>query len=249
VRRIALTLVTGAVLLGLAPSARAQVTYLETNDPYKQSPRWFAVELKFGPYTPDVDQEIGSSRPYREIFGKTLGLMSQLTLDVEFLKKHGVLAVGGTIGFFTRSGKSLLESGGRSDDSTSLYLLPLVLQLVYRWDYTVERWRVPLVPYVRAGIAYAFWWITRGDGKIARFGTGGKRAYGGNFGYQINVGLSLLLNQFDPNAAKQLDISSGINGISIFCEFVHSRLDNFGSSKSMHLGMNVGMLAGLTAEF
>jgi hypothetical protein len=30
---------------------------------------------------------------------------------------------------------------------------------------------------------------------------------------------------------------------------VHSRIDNFGSSSKMRLGMEIGLLAGLTVEF
>lgn len=234
-------------LLALPAAARAQVG---AHKEYQPSPRWFAVELKFGPYKPDVDKEFGSAaQPYRDIFGKGLGVMSQATFDFEFLKKHGVLGVGGTLGFFTRSGKALLADGTASGDYTDLFLMPLVLQLVYRWDYLAERWRVPIVPYVRAGIVYALWWVTAGDGNLARFGDGGKKAYGGTWGYQINAGLSLLLDLLEPGSSKRLDSETGINHFYLFAEFVHSRIDNFGASDKMRLGMNIGMLAGITVEF
>ena len=138
---------------------------------------------------------------------------------------------------------------GQLGGANSGFLVPLVLQLVYRWDYLAERWRVPVVPYVRAGLVYALWWIKDGNGNLARFGEGGKKAYGGTFGYQVNVGLSLQLDLLEPTTSKRLDAETGINHFYLFCEFVHSRIDNFGSAKAMRLGMDIGLLAGLTVEF
>lgn len=237
----------GALLLCFGGSRTAEAQFYDLNTTYKPSPQWFAVELKFGPYLPDVDTEVGSS-PYKDIFGRRLGLMSQLTFDVQFLKKHGTLGVGGTIGLFTRQGDALLDDGSSSSDETSLNVIPLVLQLVYRWDYAAKKWNVPLVPYVRAGIVYAFYWITQGSGKLARFANSGNKARGGIWGYQINVGLAFMLDALEPSSAKKLDSEMGVNHTYLFCEFVHSRIDDFGGDR-MRLGMKYSLLAGLTAEF
>ena len=35
-----------------------------------ESPQRFAVELKFGPYYPDVDKEPGVGSPYEDVFGE-----------------------------------------------------------------------------------------------------------------------------------------------------------------------------------
>lgn len=239
-------LLLGALLLQLAVPASAEARYYDINSAYEPSPQWFAVELKFGPYKPDIDSEVGS--PYQDIFGRRLKLMSQLTFDVQFLKKHGTLGVGGTMGLFTVQGNALLDSGDASSDKTSLNVIPMILQLVYRWDYAAKKWNVPLVPYVRAGLVYAFYWITQGSGNLARFPTSGNKARGGVWGYQINVGLAFLLDVLEPSSAKKLDSEMGVNHTYIFCEFVHSRIDDFGGDR-LRLGMKYSLLAGITAEF
>jgi len=238
----------GVLLLGLASTPTAKAQYYDLNTAYEPSPQWFAVELKFGPYLPDIDSELGSGGgPYRDIFGRKLRLMSQLTFDVQFLKKHGTLGVGGTIGLFTAQGKALLETGESSSDKTSINVIPLILQLVYRWDYAAKHWNVPLVPYVRAGLVYSFYWITQGSGKLARFASGGK-AHGGVWGYQVNIGLALMLDVLEPGSAKKLDSEMGVNHTYLFCEFVHSGVDDFGGDR-IRLGMKYTLLAGLAAEF
>ncbi len=241
------TMLLSACLVLTLGAGAAQARYYDLHSAYEPSPQWFAVEMKFGPYMPDVDSETAGS-PYRDIFGDKLRLMSQLTFDVQFLKKHGTLGVGGTVGLFSAQGKALLETGEPSSDTTSLNVVPLVLQLVYRWDYAAKRWNIPVVPYVRAGFVYAFYWITQGSGKLARFTSSGAKAHGGIWGYQINIGLAFLLDVLEPNAAKRLDSEMGVNHTYLFCEFVHSRIDDFGGDR-MRLGMKYSLLAGLTAEF
>lgn len=216
---------------------------------YKPTPRWFHVELKFGPYKPEVDQEFGGgASPYKDIFGGSQRLMTQATGDVLFLKLHGSLGVGGTVGYFQATGKALAEDGTRSADKTTLQVMPFVLSLVYRWDYPAVRWNVPLVPYVRAGIAYTFWWITKGNGDTAAFSPGHK-ARGGTWGYQVNLGLAFLLDILEPSSAKKLDMEAGINHSYLFCEFVYNAIDDFGSKSSIDLSMTYSLLAGLSVEF
>jgi hypothetical protein len=244
-------LLLGVLLFSLLAPRRAEARYYDIQSAYQPSPQWFAVELKFGPYKPDVDTEfgrIGGGGPYRDVFGRKLRLMTQLTFDVQFLKKHGTLGVGGTMGIFAAQGKALLESGETSSDTTSLNVIPMILQLVYRWDYAAKRWNVPLVPYVRAGVVYAFYWITQGSGNLARFPSSGNKAHGGVWGYQINVGLAFLLDSLEPSSAKKLDSEMGVNHTYLFCEFVHSGIDDFGGDR-LRLGMKYSLLAGLTAEF
>ncbi|MFH2006515.1 MAG: MXAN_2562 family outer membrane beta-barrel protein [bacterium] len=227
----------------------ARADPFEFKTAHKPSPQWFALEFKFGPYKPDVDSEFGGSGgPYKDIFGTKLRLMSQFTFDVQFLKKHGTLGVGGTFGYFQAKGKALLESGEPSGDDTTFNIMPFILQLVYRWDYTFKKWNIPLVPYIRAGFVYAFYWITDGNGDTAHFGAQGGKAHGGVWGYQINIGLAFVLDVLEPSAAKRMDTELGINHTYLFCEFVHSGLDDFGGDR-IRLGMKYSLLAGLTMEF
>ncbi len=200
---IARWLVLFALVTQLLFAGTAHADAYGVKSAYKPSPQWFAMEFKFGPYKPDVDSEFGSSGgPYDDVFTSKLRLMSQFTFDVQFLKKHGTLGVGGTVGFFQARGKALLESGDPSGDDTTFNIMPFILQLVYRWDYLAKKYNVPLVPYVRAGFVYAFYWITDGNGDTAHFGEDGGKAHGGVWGYQINVGLAFQLDVLEPSAAK-----------------------------------------------
>ena len=134
----------------------------------------------------------------------------------------------------------------RSGDETSLSILPVVLQLVYRWDWAALSYSVPLVPYVKFGLVYAFWWIENADG-VAELADG-QSAYGGTIGYQLNAGLAIMLDFLEPSAAKTMDAELGINHSYIFCEFVHSQV-RWGLSNRMYLGVPASFLAGLAFEF
>jgi len=244
-KRALFTLVLLASLL-TATSARADRFVPDAE--YHPSPRWWAAELKFGPYKPDIDSEFGGSGPYEQIFGSGLRLMTQFTVDVQFLKLHGSLGVGGTIGYFRATGQALAEDGTTSGDKTRLQMLPLLLQLVYRWDYAAQRWKFPLVPYIRFGVVCAVWWVENGSGNTAELSPGNK-ARGATWGYQLNLGVAFLLDVLEPTAAKKLDMELGINHSYIFVEFVHNSINDFGHKNSWQLGQKYGLLAGLTIEF
>ena len=83
-----------------------------------------------------------------------------------------------TVGFFQAKDKALdASTGDPSGDDTAFNIMPFILQLVYRWDFLFKKYNVPLVPYVRAGFVYAFYWITDGNGDTAHFGEGGGKAH------------------------------------------------------------------------
>ena len=239
---------------------------------YKATPRRWMFELKFGPYKPAVDSEGGlDGKPYQDIFGCMEGqscnktwpgytVMSQIEVDLQLWQGHGSVGIGATWGFFRIEGKSLVLTDPtlpydpetnpyvRSGDETSLNIMPFILQAVYRWDYAYRRWRVPLVPFVKAGVVWALWWVEKADRKLARFGDDGDKAWGGTFGYQVNLGLAFLLDVLEPSAARKMDQDLGINHTYLFAEFVHSQI-RWASSARMRLGLPYGFMAGLALEF
>jgi len=235
-----------------------------------ESPRHWMFELKFGPYKPDVDAESGlSGHPYRDVFeclpghscSKWAGytVMSQAELDFQVWKGFGSLGIAGTIGYFRIKGKALQPEDPSvpydpdsnpyiySGDTTTMNLLPFVLQVVYRWDYAAIKWGVPIVPYVKGGAVCTVWWIENGNGDVARFGNGTK-ARGTTFGYEINLGIAFLLDVLEPSAAKTMDREIGINHSYLFAEFVHSQV-RWAVHDRMRLGMPATFLAGLALEF
>lgn len=248
-------LVLTALLLGSLPAwadsfeGEGEVTHDYSSD------QWFFFEVKFGPYTPDMDSEFGSgTSPYEDLFGG-MGLMVKGELDIEVWRPFGTLAVGGEIGWFTKSGKTLTDKGDdttpttsttQSAGDTSINLVPLALLVVYRADFLWDRWSVPVIPYVKLGLNYTFWWITKGDGSTASYK--GDSARGGTFGWQFNGGAALLLDVFEPKAAKTMDMETGINHAYIFFEFTHVGADGFGSDTALSVG-DTTYQGGLAFEF
>ena len=61
-----------------------------------------------------------------------------------------------------------------------------------------------MVPFGTVGLDWAYWQITDGNDEIATDGRGGK-ARGGTFGWHAAAGLSLVLDFFDPDAARDFE--------------------------------------------
>ena len=176
------------------------------------SPQRFNLEIKFGPYSPNIDATSGlTGTPFADLFppdkGKTRPpgrLLSSVEFDYEFLhKRWGTLAVGHTAGYYRRTTQSLeyVTSNGNNmtpctsgkncvfspGDSTALNIIPLSIEAVYRFDYFATRYHIPFVPYMKIGLAYYIWWIENGGGlfSIAHFdytGSDGKQHSDSGYG-------------------------------------------------------------------
>ena len=115
------------------------------------------------------------------------------------------------------------------------------------------RYRVPLVPYFKIGIAYYIWWIDNGGGfgSTAHVDLGAGKTidgYGGTFGWVLNPGLALLLDVFDPSAARTIDSELGINHTYLFAELHYADISGFGASDKLVLS-DLTWNAGLAFEF
>ncbi len=255
-RRGLRTLLT-ALLCALAAGAvslprPAQASFVMSDDFGQPSPRNFLLEIKFGPYTPNIDSAFeGPDKPYQTIFGGESMVLSTIQFEYQFLQKYGMASAGVGIGFSWIKGKGLLSGGAPSNDSTSLYLLPLNMSVSYHLDIGARRWSIPLVPYGRVGIDYVIWWTTDGLNHISAWapspGAPRQIGYGGVWGYHIAGGLKLLLDVFAPNMARTFDIEIGVNHTYLFAELLHRVVDDFGSSNSMRLG-DTTVLFGIAFE-
>ena len=105
--RSAMRLLGAAVLSGLfcSGSARAEL---------QESPQHFAVELKFGPYVPHLDDAswLNGRTPFSDHFGNqadpkgalpSRGLLSMVEFDYQFWRKFGTLGIGLEGGYFAIS--------------------------------------------------------------------------------------------------------------------------------------------------
>jgi hypothetical protein len=221
-----------------------------------QTPQRWALELRFSPYSPEIDEEFGAlvppggTPPHECFFGKGRRPLMQAELDYQLFRGFGSAGIGLAAGFFRERAKAFKQGTSacnvvRSGDRTQLSLVPLALLGVYRLDEAWRRWRVPIVPYAKAGLNYTLWWIYDGNGDVARVGE--DRAKGGSLGWQAAVGVSLVLDFIDLGAARSLDEETGINGTHAFFELVQTSAPAFGRD-----GLRVGdrtWAAGLMFEF
>ncbi len=250
----------------------------KSRDPY-ESPQRFALEVKLGPYLPDIDRNYTGPRafgPYAKVFGDTdeagitidgpsKGVMGAVAFEWQFLNpgQVGPLGLGFQFSVFTDAAKAPfteyididnpddlpegVDSIRSEADSVRFTVFPLALQLVYRFELFADRFRVPLVPYAKAGLGYAFWYSTGGDGSISE-NSQGQKARGGAWGYQLNAGGMLRLDFLERGSARTLDRATGINHTYIFGEYQFSQLDNFGRASSISLGDSTFFI-GLAMEF
>jgi len=261
---LAVVLISSALASG---QARAQAVYRDDSmiqDPateaWKGTPREFAIEARFGLYTPGVDSEFSGTgvKPQSHIFGSQKRPMWQFELDWEFLQLFGTLSLGGVVGYYKENAlapcaasilqadPSQCDKSGRSGDNTSLRLIPLAALVVYRMDVAAERWRIPLVPYGKVGLNYTIWTVNDGNDDVPYAGVG--RGQGGTAGWQAAVGISLQLDWLDPSAARGFDADAGVNHSYAFFELDTIQSSGLGSSHKLHVGDNT-WFAGLMFEF
>jgi hypothetical protein len=250
--------------LSATGSARAQTGFHEDMDAHlsdgrawRGSPRNFAVEARFGLYTPNVDSEFSGDgpKPHAFIFGNKSRPMWQLEFDWEILQVFGTFAVGGVVGYFKESAKACMQAGldntkgectRAQGDNTTLRLIPLAALAIYRFDVLAEHWKIPLVPYGKIGLNYTLWKVTEGNGYTPT--AGGGRGAGGTLGWQAAVGISLQLDFIDASSARAFDSDVGVNHTYIFFELAHIDSSGLGQSGKLHVGDST-WFAGLMFEF
>ena len=132
-----------------------------------------------------------------------------------------------------------------------MHVMPLSLGLTYRFDYLAQKFKIPLVPYVKAGITCAIWWVTNDKGEVANtYAPDGEEALGwsNTFGFYAGGGLQFLLDVLSPRMAAAMDSEAGVNNSYIFVEYLRHELNDFYSAKSINLSGH-GISFGLIFEF
>jgi hypothetical protein len=210
--------------------------------------QWLALELRFGPYTPDVDGEFSGATPYASTFGDDTRFCGQLEVDWQLLRipSFGSLGPGLGLGYTHSSGKALVTgSTTRSQQSTGLTIWPFYLVGVLRVDVLARDTSIPLVPYAKLGLGYALWSVSDGDDTAKD--EEGRVGRGSSYGPQFALGGMFLLDALDRDGAGSLDYSVGVKHSYIFAEWYKSQLDNFGSGDAMQVGTSTFFL-GLAIE-
>lgn len=265
----------------------------------QSSPQHVMFEVKFGPYVPHIDRSVGlgGKTPFSDVFGDpssgigstpAWGLLGQGELDYQFFHGFGVLGVGLSAGYHSRTAKSFVldpksqkycqvqddGSGGRSyvlptkpdptkvtyndcisDDEDKLNVVPMSLLLSYRFDVLDRRFGIPIIPYVKVGLAYYAWWFGNSSSYVSTVNSTDSNgqpktldASGGSLGLVVHPGLALNLSALDPSAARAIDQEVGLNRVTLFVELNYSWVNGFGRARNLDLS-DTSLSAGLGFEF
>lgn len=221
-----------------------------------ESSQWFAFELRFAPYWPDIDSQpsLKGAQPYHSIFGNMARLLVSGEIDAQVLKipHFGSLGPAFSFGYTQMSAPAKFADGsGTSAENTNIEVFPMYLVAVLRVDVFLRDFRIPFVPYVKAGVGFTLWrsFTDSGTSSYTDPITGKtSNAFGGTWGEQIALGGMLNLDWIDRHAAANLDDYTGINHTYIFGEWMLANLDNFGSANGLRVGTNT-FCGGLAFEF
>lgn len=232
--RLVAPLASGLFALALAFATPRAAHALElgtpaTEHPYRSAQN-FALELRFSPYTPQIDQEPGlKGTPFADTFGDKARLFVGLELDWQTLRiPHlGTLGPGAGVGTVSMSQSVKTKSGRASGDETSLTIYPLWAVAVLRADVLWRDLGFPLVPYAKAGLAWAPWRASNTGGTSSASGVRGK---GDSWGTDVAVGVGFALDAIDRGASRNMDNATGINNTYLYLEGYWLSLDGFGGS-------------------
>lgn len=209
------------------------------------SEQYAALEARFGPYWPNVDEEVNGA-PFDDTFGKSRYAFG-LQIDWQMLRIPHLGTLGPGVGWswVRYSGAAPFADGtGISDQETRLWIMPLWGVGVLRADVLSKDWGIPFVPYGKLGIVYALWGCSTGDTRCRS--ADGKLGRGSELGTMWAAGLMLLLDWMDPESAREMDNSVGVNNSYFFGEWYSSDVDSFGDG--MQVGTDTWTL-GLAFEF
>lgn len=218
-----------AALLSALPAWGQDTTAVVAPEPEQlslQSPRSGAVLLKLGGYKPLIDEEEGlNGRPYENTFGDASLLLFEAELQRFFYQGVGTAGLSLTAGYGEKYAPARLASGAEAAEQTALKVIPLSVNLLYRFDYPAFEWGVPLVPYARLGVIYTPWWVNKGDDTEA---VGSRKGSGAEWGWGATGGLAFMLDVLEPRFARDFDSGLGVNHSYLFAEYTYADVNNFG---------------------
>ena len=138
-----------------------------------------------------------------------------------------------------------------SDDEDKLNVVPLSLLLSYRFDVLDKRFGIPIIPYMKVGLAYYVWWFGNTNAYVTQVMLPSGEsvdAKGGSLGLTLHPGLALDLSALDPSAARAIDQEVGLNRVTLFAEMNYAWVNGFGQGNKLNLS-DTTFSAGLGFEF
>lgn len=196
------------------------------------SPERFALEFRFGPYTPSTgDTAFGS------VFGGS-SLLVAAEFDVVPFRIRNVLTlgIGAGLGFTSYSGKALAPDGTPTSEDTSLSLVPMNLMAVLRIIALPRLLSIPFIFTGKLGADIVYWSSTTGKTQDGS---------GISPGLRWAVQAALELDFFEPRAARALDDEWGINHTFLYFELYGSTA----GGSSLPVGSPLAWALGLGMNF
>jgi hypothetical protein len=211
-----------------------------------ESPQRWAMELRIGPYYPDVDDEFnGAAHPLAETLGTKKRVMFGIEGDWQALRFGSIASLGPGFGmaytrlsapayFTTPDGvDSSKQPAGTSPMDSTLKLWVQWAAAVARIDALDRNFGIPIVFTAKLGLGHALWWA--GKGNLASRADGAI-GHGRSWGGMWALGAMFDLNFVQRERAKKLDAVSGINHMYLFGEWYQLKLNGFGSGNQMLVG-------------
>lgn len=251
--KLAACVLSAAAVLLASGTASANLFELggkDKSDRIFHSPQNFALELRFAPYHPAIDDEPdlkSGKEPYKESFGGGPRLYFGIEFDWEMIRIPflGTLSPGigaGRVG----AGRNVKTVTGRdSADETDLTIYPIYFDAVLRADGLFRAFRFPLVPYGKVGLASGIWRASNSSGTSTADNVSGK---GVTWGGLFAVGGVFLLDSLDPGASRNMDNATGINTTGLFFELTWMPLNGIAQEHPLYVG-STHWTAGITFEF
>jgi hypothetical protein len=246
----------GAGALACAPRAAHATEQDIFNEPANKgkSPQHFAFELRLSPYTPNIDKEsgLGGKTPFKDTFGSGNSVLVGFEFDYQAVRIPwvGTLGPGFSAGYWQVTAKSFTLTGDRSAEDTSLKLYPMYLAAVLRGDTLWRNYRIPVVPYAKAGIGMTLWEMTNPGGTSTSTSTAGTtvKGHGYTLGTQWALGIGIALDSLDQGASRNLDNSVGINNTYLYAEYYLAAMTGIAQNHPLQVGTDT-WCAGLAFEF
>jgi hypothetical protein len=260
------------LVFGLATPAHAQTPYWANDDKSSSDEavdlgddtvKW-NIGLRLGPYTPQIDSQLGGTGdgPYKQMFGG-YRVLPMVDVDRIVWRGFGQLGFGGSIGYMQKTAHAYAEGTSPSDpdrmrtpgNDNTFRLLPLQGTAVYRLTVLDELYGIPIVPYIRGGLAYYLWMIrTNGKTATACIGggdtstcSGGEKALGGTLGVTGSIGIAIRAERVDAATALSMR-QSGIEHAGFYAELNFAKVNGFGSDAKLSVGDNTWFV-GANFEF
>jgi hypothetical protein len=214
-------------------------------------PLHFVIELRFGPYFPEVDEEFpdlpDEEKPYNKFFGDSpifyFGLeLDWLPLHIPYVASVGI---GASWGYARAGGHTVVsDTGAEADSETHLNIFPMYIDGVIRVDGPLRELDIPVVPYLKLGLGAGAWSVSGPDGDTEADGRNGADT---SLGLHVAVGGAVALNAFDPSSGMAMREATGIRYVYVYGEWMYANLDGIGS-ESMHVGTQTAVF-GIAADF